>query len=70
MIQSQDWANRDNDIDKKRRKQAEFLVKGYVPASCLTHIIVYDAKSLSFVQELVEQHGLAIKVAKSTKHYY
>lgn len=70
VIGSQDWQNRDSDFDRKRRKQAEFLVLDHVPATCISHIIVYDENTANFVRGHVGQSGLNIIVQASKKHYY
>ncbi|MEM7373905.1 MAG: DUF4433 domain-containing protein [Bacteroidota bacterium] len=70
MVREQNWANTEEDMDRKRRKQAEFLVKTHVPATCLSHIIVYELEKVKFVQQEVDRLGLTIQVAASRKHYY
>lgn len=69
-IMSQDWANSEDDRDRKRRKQAEFLIYQHVPASCFSHIIAYDSKTANIVASLVKQLGLNVTVKASPKHYY
>ncbi|MCB9230384.1 MAG: DUF4433 domain-containing protein [Bacteroidia bacterium] len=72
VINSQDWKNREDDMDRKRRKQAEFLVKEHVPAACISHIIVYDENTAKFVQGHVDNLRMTIRVGVSpnNKHYY
>lgn len=44
-----DWYDTEDDSDRKRRKQAEFLVYRELPFSALSHIAVYNEKSKSLV---------------------
>lgn len=70
MVQEQNWRNTEEDMDRKRRKQAEFLVKTHVPAACFSHIIAYEAEKVKFVQQEVDRSEWNIHVAASRKHYY
>jgi hypothetical protein len=45
MIRSQYWHNTEEDYDRIRRKQAEFLVKSHVPATCICGLIVLSKSS-------------------------
>lgn len=42
VIQSWSWRNRDADFDRKRRKQAEFLVHDFFPWSLVEQVAVID----------------------------
>jgi hypothetical protein len=70
IVKEKNWANTEEDIDRKRRKQAEILVKNHVPVQCIEAIVVYDEPSLTFAQSKVNILGLSIPVHLSTKHYY
>ncbi|GCC51274.1 DUF4433 domain-containing protein [Chryseotalea sanaruensis] len=72
IVDERYWRNDVNDIDRVRRKQAEFLVKDYAPVDCVEQIIVYDASALAKAQEIVEDLELQIqvKVNPGNNYYY
>lgn len=55
-----------------RRKQAEFLVKNFVPADCIEQIAVYDEIARVTAQEIVDASGfeIAVKVNPGRNYYY
>ena len=55
-----------------RRKQAEFLVKKYVPKECFSGVIVHDDAAAAQVTTIEEKVGvsLPIYVDKNHKYYY
>ncbi len=55
IILSSEWRNTEDDPDRKRRKQAELLVKGEVPVHCIRHIVVYDRATAKKVKALVSE---------------
>lgn len=72
VVKSRQWSNDDNDRDRMRRKQAEFLVKNQVPACCIAGIIVRTEQRRQFVQEILDRLSMkiAIKVDTDNKYYY
>jgi hypothetical protein len=70
VVFSQYWKNTDEDMDRMRRKQAEFLVKEHVPADCIEAIVVYDQAAQTQVQNLVNSAGLNIRVAVAQKNRF
>ncbi len=64
------WYNTDEDFDKMRKKQAEFLVKFHVPADCISNIIVYNDAANKQVSELVTESNRDIKVHIAKNFYY
>lgn len=66
------WKNCEEDMDRMRRKQAEFLVKDYVSVACITKLAVYDQQRKEQVEALVRQLDLEIPVIEDTKRqlYY
>ncbi len=66
------WSNTDDDYDRMRRKQAEFLVKRKVPANCISSIMVYSEGVKDFVKEIITRLGLEIpvRVDKNNQFYY
>lgn len=66
------WRNSEDDYDRQRRKQAEFLVRNHVPANCVDHIVVYDQEKATFVTEILNRLTLNIPVTINPqgKFYY
>jgi len=54
VIAAWDYRPTSGDPDRERKKQAEFLVKGYVPWDCIESIIVKDDKMLDCVHEIIK----------------
>ena len=61
-IQSQYWNNTLQDMDRQRRKAAEFLVKDFVPNICIRKLYVYDETCRIRVQSIVDRLKLEISV--------
>jgi hypothetical protein len=66
------WRNTEEDYDRQRRKQAEFLVRNHVPATCIDHIVVYDREKATFVNDMLTRLALNIPVSVNPqgKFYY
>ncbi|MFD1628947.1 DUF4433 domain-containing protein [Pseudopedobacter beijingensis] len=66
------WNNTDDDFDRMRKKQAEFMVKYHIPANCIRNIVVYDKKAAEKIRNLVENLELEIEVHinPSGRFYY
>ena len=64
------WTNTDEDFDKMRKKQAEFLVKNHVPPNCISNIVVYNDEVNTKVSNLVVGAGLKIKIHTKNDFYY
>ncbi len=71
-VAMQYWNDCDEDWDRMRKKQAEFLVKDYVPAACIQCIVVFDEQRKVQVEEIVQRSGLHIpvKIDINRKLYY
>ncbi len=73
-IQSTEWTdnNSDGDHDRMRKKHSEFLVKYYVPVELIKWIIVLTNERKQYIEALVRQYGLSIRVYidNSFKFYY
>ena len=48
--------------ESERRRQAEFLVKGFVPVTCIDHLVVRYKEQKEQLEELVRSKGLSIPV--------
>lgn len=72
LVSERYWSNTEDDYDRMRRKQAEFLVKNYVPVNCIDSIVVYNAQKESFVKQIVDRLGLeiTIKINPGNQFYY
>jgi len=66
------WNPIDNNLDRERRKQAEFLVKHEVPPKCIGGIIVFDQPACNTVDFLLKKHNIQIriKVDQQRNYYY
>lgn len=71
-VKAQIWRNDEDDMDRMRKKQAEFLVKNYVPMSCIAGIIVKTAERETYVKAILVRLNLPIKVHidSNNKYFY
>jgi hypothetical protein len=53
IMQATYWHDTADDYDRKRRRQAEFLVHQFCPWELVTEIGVYDQETLDFVQATI-----------------
>jgi hypothetical protein len=51
MVKERYWQNTQEDFDRMRRKQAEFLVWQHVPASCIHTFVVFDEAKQLLIQK-------------------
>ncbi|SDM11031.1 protein of unknown function [Catalinimonas alkaloidigena] len=72
VVKSKEWKNTEEDTDRRDRKQAEFLVKDYVPISCIQAILVKSRGRQEYIQGVVKDLQLPIDVhrEKGEKWYY
>lgn len=70
IVAARYWNNTEEDFDRMRRKQAEFLVKDTVPVSCISDIGVYNEEKRILVQEIIDSLDLNIPVRVKTQYYY
>lgn len=64
------WKSTDEDPDRMRHKQAEFLVKNNVPVSCISGIIVHDESAAIKVKTIMEKVGVSLPVHIDANHKY
>lgn len=64
------WRNDDNDYDRMRKKQAEFLVKEMVPVMCIKCIVVFNEEKRILVDGIIQRFGLKINVIIKNDFYY
>lgn len=71
-IKSEDFRdnNSDGDFDRKRKKHAEFLVKGHVPASLIKALFVYNETAKEHVDNLCKKINFVTKVIVDKKNRF
>lgn len=66
-VHAQYWYDCEEDWDRSRKKQAEFLIRNYVPVSCIKCLIVFNGQRKKAVDNMVFHLGLNIPVHVDTK---
>ena len=71
-INLQFLSSTEDDWDRMRRKQAEFLVKKHVPVTCISQIIVLNSEQEAKVKEIESRAGIDIPVVidQQRKYFY
>ena len=64
------WQNTQEDEDRQRCKQAEYMVRNEVTIDCIKFILVFDKTAQQNVVNLQQQLKNTIPVKISTKAYY
>ncbi|WP_026262545.1 type II toxin-antitoxin system toxin DNA ADP-ribosyl transferase DarT [Spirosoma panaciterrae] len=62
VVKAKYWHNTEDDWDRQRRKQAEFLVYEKVTANLIDAIVVFNKEKADFVNGLLKQEGRSIPV--------
>ena len=70
VMQSRYWSDTQEDPDRKRRRQAEFLVYKYFPANLLTTIGVFNREILEKVTHINERFDYVIDCQIRRDWYY
>lgn len=70
IVRERYWNNNEQDFDRMRRKQAEFLVKNTIPVNCIDHIITYNDQRRIQLREMIEYLELDIRVLVNPKNNY
>lgn len=70
LMNSRYWFDTDDDLDRKRRRQAEFLVHQRFPVNLVQGIGVINQQKKEETEALLAEFGLAIPVAASPGWYY
>ena len=70
MVGQRYWADTLEDMDRQRRKQAEFLVHGFLPWELIHEVAVIDDGLRRQVAEILKAHGAATPVAVRRDWYY
>ncbi len=64
------WNDTEDDPDRKRRKQAEFLVYRELPSSSIIAVIVYNDDAKSTVLTKFAEHGFTCNIIINQNWYY
>lgn len=70
IMRSRYWNDNAEDNDRKRRRQAEFLVYDKVPFNTIEAIVTYDARVQNIVNDNVLRTGHNIPVEVHKEWYY
>jgi len=70
LMEARYWADTDDDLDRKRRRQAEFLVHRRFPVALIQGIGVINEGKKQETEALLAEFGLAIPVAVKRGWYY
>jgi hypothetical protein len=70
VIPAKHWKRTEEDNDRQRRKQAEFLIYNHVPFDAVIGIAVYDQEMADWVNEHLGNEGLNCTVTVFPKWYY
>lgn len=70
IINDNRWSNTDHDLDRKRRKQAEFLVHGFVPWSWFHRVGVIDQEKSQQVREIIAEAEHQPEIRIQPRWYY
>ncbi len=71
-VRKQYWQNTNVDFDRQRRKQAEFLVRNYVPVTCIEKVVVKDNPRKQILEKIMQKLNLTKTVQVDTQNrlYY
>ena len=70
VIPARHWKRTDDDNDRQRRKQAEFLIHRHVPVAAIISVVVYDQEMADWVAPLLAQAGAKFGVFVLPQWYY
>lgn len=70
LMRSKYWFDSDEDPDRARRRQAEFLTHGFVPLALIGGIAVMTESTAMQVQEVLQAAECAIPVQVIPGWYY
>lgn len=72
VIRSRWWRADENDMDRPRKKMAEFLVRDHIPIELIDGFIVRDDSAYKIVKQLIADNNSSMKVEidKNNNLYY
>lgn len=69
-IYATQWRNTEDDPDRQRKKQAEYMVKRGVPVACFAYFLIFDEQCKQKVESLQSIAQTAVPVKISKQVYY
>ncbi len=70
LMKQRYWSDTADEPDRKRRRQAEFLLHGACPVSLIAEVGVYDSVAKEGVEAVAEQHDAQWPVRVMKDWYY
>ncbi|GIF77340.1 type II toxin-antitoxin system toxin DNA ADP-ribosyl transferase DarT [Asanoa siamensis] len=70
LMMAERWSNAQDDMDRQRRRQAEFLVHDALPTQLIRWIATYSDQHRSQAGRLISGHPLAERIIVRPKWYY
>jgi hypothetical protein len=70
LMTAERWNSTQDDLDRQRRRQAEFLVYGELPLSVIRWVAVHSDDRASQVGKLLEDHALGQRIIVRPNWYY
>lgn len=70
VMESNYWNDTDEDMNRKARRQSEFLVYNQVPLSACLGFAVYSYEAKVAIEKILEKKNLSIPVAVRRHFYY
>ena len=72
VVNGTDFRKSEDDPDKARRYQAEFLVHQHVPVNCISKIVIHNKSIANTIQASLIKYGLKvpIEIAKKDCYYF
>ncbi|WP_441001472.1 type II toxin-antitoxin system toxin DNA ADP-ribosyl transferase DarT [Fodinibius sp. SL11] len=70
IVYSKYWSDREDDLDRKRRKQAEFLVHESLSWDAVEGIIVYNDNAKQRVEQLLQARSITCAIKIKRNYYY
>lgn len=67
---SSNWKNTEEDRDRQRRKQAEFLVRDFIPPSFISNMAVCNNAAYEYVSQVLGKVSLNIDIHIDTKKQF
>jgi hypothetical protein len=67
MVYAKDWKNAEEDFDRMRRKQAEFLIKNSLNANLIQKIVLFNGKLINYIENLMQFLPLQIQISINLK---
>lgn len=70
IMQARFWADTEDDNDRRRRRQAEFLVYQFFPWDLFSKIVVYEEKFAEQIGKMLKNGEMTNKIRVNREWYY